>query len=96
MAKYKCLCGMKFKKEELAEEHGRFHQIFKSDDKTHLILTLTRSGSFWDWFWNYPWAKTFRFVGAYMIYFVVIRHFNIEWGIWEACLIGLGMGLYID
>lgn len=93
MSKYKCLCGMNFKKEDRAKEH---EDIFKSSPGFHFILTRNRRQRFWDWFWNYNWSRIFRFIGGYMIYIVLMKHFKITFDVMESLLIGIGMGLYIE
>ncbi len=98
MSKFICLCGLTFKKQIEADIHTKFfediafaggfphHQIFKQHWKARLAT----------WFFNYPWSRLMRFVGGYMVYFVFIHHFKIDLNWWEAMMVGIGMGLYIE
>lgn len=94
MSKYRCLCGLKFKKKEEAEEHV---MLFKNSNMDlHFMFERSRSQRFWDWFYKYPWGRHFRFCGGFMIYSVIIHHFKVDLSTWEAIIIGVGLGLLID
>lgn len=101
MAKYICICGQTFRKQKNADLHletierlelasnvnvRSFHKIFKSHWQVRLL----------DFLCALPIPRFFRLAGGMMIYFVVIHHFKISWSMWEASLIGAGMGLLID
>lgn len=97
MSKYICLCGMTFKKKCNADAHCSVVNQFDLNvpNAIHKIFKQHWEASFFTWFFNYQWSRFMRFTGAYIIYLVLIGHFHIDWSIWEAMLIGLGMGLYI-
>lgn len=94
MSKYKCLCGEKFKREPDATRHQEHYK--NSVTCFHYIFERSRFQRFGDWFWNYNWPRLFRFVGAYMVYVVFLKHFKINFDMLESLLIGIGMGLYIE
>jgi hypothetical protein len=98
MSKFICLCGCMFKKQKDADIHTKMYEdlaLIESFPR-HKIFKQHWQARFLDWFLNYRWQRFFRFVGAYMFYFVFIHHFQIDWSWWEATLIGVGMGLYIE
>lgn len=98
MSKYICLCGETFKKKEIADNHVTVLTGLEIAEPypRHKVFVQHWQARFATWFFNYPWSRFMRFVGAYMIYIVLVRHFHIDWSIWEAIAIGLGIGLYID
>jgi hypothetical protein len=53
-------------------------------------------GRFLDFIFEFPWGKCFRLIGLTLILFVLEHHFKIDFTIWEATFLGLGIGLYID
>ena len=63
---------------------------------SHKIFKQHWQARFANCFFNFHWLRFMRFVGGYLIYFVIIHHFHIDWTWWEATLIGIGMGLYIE
>jgi hypothetical protein len=89
MSKYKCMCGYKYNAKETADLH-----MFMNPG--HVILEMSWKTRFWDWFWSYPWSRVFRFIGATIVYLVLCHHFNISWTMWEAILLGVGAGMYIE
>lgn len=102
MSKYHCLCGSKFKCESDAIMHLEIFQNSMID--YHFILTNTKRKCFWSFtnrkrFWSFfriiPFIKSLRLFGAYLIYGIVISHFNIKMDICESILICIGIGLYI-
>ena len=95
MDKYICLCGDSFKTKKIAELHVKIRENRDEEWKHEIFKQLYRA-RFIDWFFSYPWLRSMRFIGVYMIYFVLSHHFHVDWNWWEALLIGIGMGLYIE
>lgn len=62
------------------------HKIFKKTWKERFIDLLLSDFS----------RKMLKFAGLWLIYFTVIHHFDIQFNVWEAGLIGLGMGLVVE
>lgn len=89
MSKYRCICGVDYKNRHLAEFHIQMNQ-------GHIIIEKSRRTRFWDWFWSLPLNRILRLIGATLVYFVLVHHFNIQWTMWEATLLGLGAGMYIE
>ena len=98
MSKYICLCGMTFKKTRDADGHCEVMNQLNLNPPydTHKIFNQHWQARFATWFLNYSWGRIIRFTGGYLVYFVFIHHFKIDWSWWEAILIGVGMGLYIE
>ena len=98
MSKYICLCGVTYKTKNMADLHAKMYEDLALIEgfARHKVFKQHWQARFSTWLINYPWGRLMRFVGAYLIYFVLIHHFRIDWSWWEAGLIGVGMGLYID
>lgn len=98
MGKYICLCGVKHKDKETADLHVEMYEDLALAEglPRHKMFKQHWQARFKDWFFGYHWPRFMRFFGGYLIYFVLIHHFYIDWTLWEATLIGIGMGLYID
>lgn len=98
MSKYICLCGETFKDIKRAEVHVRILTGLDLCEPypKHKVFKQHWQARFATWACNYPWVRFMRFVGGYIIYFVLVYQFKIDWSLWEAILIGIGMGLYID
>lgn len=98
MGKYICLCGVTHKDRETADLHVKMYEDIALAEgfPRHKTFVQHWQARFATWFFNYPWSRFMRFVGGYLIYFVLIHHFKIDWTWWEATLIGVGMGLYIE
>jgi len=98
MSKFICLCGSPYKTKEMADLHLKMYEDLELTEgfPRHKIFKQHWQARFATWFFNLPGRKISRFVGAYIIYFVFIHHFHIDWSWWEAGLIGLGMGIYIE
>jgi hypothetical protein len=95
MNKYICWCGDTFKTKKIAALHVKIRE--NSDEGwKHQILKQHWRSRFANWFFSLPGKKISHFIGAYLIYFVIIHHFHIDWNWWEATLIGVGMGFYIE
>lgn len=95
MSKFICLCGDTFKTKKISDLHVaiRAHDV---EGWKHQIFKQHWQARFATWFFSLPGKKISHFIGAYLIYFVFIHHFHIDWSWWEATLIGVGMGLYIE
>lgn len=89
---------MHFKKQLHCDAHMKMHEDLelKEGFTRHKIFKQHWQARFLKWFFGYPWLKLMRFVGAFMIYFVVIRHFHIDLSLWEATAMGIGLGLYVN
>jgi hypothetical protein len=98
MSKFICLCGITFKKQRDADLHvNLYSDIAKVQGfNRHKIFKQHWQPRLSSWFFDYPWRRLFRFVGGYIIYIVIVNHFDIHWNWWESVLIGLGMGFYIE
>jgi len=98
MSKYICLCGMTFERDGEAKVHCEImNQLdLNAPYTTHKIFKQHWQARFATWFFSLPGRKISHFIGGYLIYFVLIHHFHIDWSWWEATLIGVGMGLYIE
>ncbi len=98
MSKYICLCGMTFKKQFHCDAHMKIHEDLelKEGFTRHIILKQHWQARFLKWFFEYPWLRIVRVVGASMIYFAITHHFHINFSLWEAIAIGIGLGLYVD
>ena len=98
MGKYICLCGVDFRKKSDADLHAKLYEELALIEgfSRHKILIQHWQARFAKWVISLDWGRVTRFFGAYMIYIVLIFHFHISWEWWEAVLIGLGMGLYIE
>lgn len=98
MGKYICLCGITHSDKETADLHVKMYEDLALAEgfPRHKTFKQHWQARLATWACNYPWMRFMRFVGAYMIYFVLVRHFHIDWSIWEATAIGVGIGLYID
>jgi hypothetical protein len=68
---------------ELREGFAR-HKIFKQHWQARFAT----------WFFNFPWGRSIRLIGAYMIFVVITRH--VDFSLWEAVAVGTGLGLYIE
>lgn len=95
MGKFICLCGESFKTKKISDLHVEI-RANDVDGWKHQIFKKLWQARFLDWFFSLPGNKISHFIGAYLIYFVLIHHFHIDWNWWEATLIGVGMGLYIE
>lgn len=95
MTKYICLCGSTFKNKSQCKTHIKIRE-HQEDDWCHKIFKQHWQARFATWFFSLPGRKISHFLGAYIIYFVLIHHFHIDWTWWEATLIGVGMGFYIE
>lgn len=90
MSKYLCLmCLKKFRREKQKLAH-----MEEFDD--HVVVKKFWRARFLDWFFSLPGRRLTKFVGAYLVYIVFVKHFCIEWSMLEATLIGIGLGLAID
>jgi hypothetical protein len=89
---------MTFKKTIESEKHERILNGLEIAEPypRHKIFKQHWQARFATWALSKNWFRMFKFLGAYILYFVTTYHFHIDWSIWEACLIGLGIGLYID
>ena len=89
---------MTFKKTRDAEAHcDVLNKLdLNAPYTTHKIFKSHWQARFATWFFSLPGLRLMRFVGAYLICFVLIHHFQINWSWWEATMIGIGMGLYIE
>jgi hypothetical protein len=98
MGKYICLCGLTHKDKETADLHVKMYEDLAIAEgfPRHKTFKQHWNARFLEWFLNFHWPRFMRFVGGYMIYFVLVHHFHVDWSLWEATLIGIGMGLYID
>jgi hypothetical protein len=90
MKKYRCLCGMNFKKENDADSHLELfdsgaHFIFKRRLKPYLMELFSK---FLLMIFSYQ-------AGIFLIYVVLIHHFSSLFNIYESILLGFGMGLVI-
>lgn len=95
MGKFICLCGDTFKTKKISALHVDIREN-DVDGWKHKVFKQHWQVRFAAWFFSYQWSRFMRFFGAYLIYFVLISHFNIDWTWWEAGLIGIGLGLYIE
>lgn len=95
MSKYICICGMKFKKKTIADNHAE-HQDKIDGDWRHIIFKSHWQVRLLDWVLAQNWKRFFKLTGSYIVLLVLEHHFQINFSIWEAALLGLGMGLYID
>ena len=97
MGKYICLCGTTFKKKEHTELHMKMHEDLELSEgfPRHKIFKQHWQARFATWLLNLSGEKIGRFLGVYLIYFIVISHFHVEWSIIEATLVGIGLGLII-
>lgn len=96
MARYKCSCGMKFKKHEDSKEHKELMNAIQSYPcPVHFIMEFSNYDLFIDFAAKY-WAPFMRITGAYIIYITLTHHFKIDWTFGESCLIGLGIGLFVE
>lgn len=97
MSKYLCLCGQPFKRKKDADKHAN---LFTNEEEFlkiyHTIIKKNWRGRLLDIAVDYPWGRFFRVLGGYMIYMTIVHHFKIDFSIWEATFMGLGLGLYID
>lgn len=98
MSKYICLCGMTFKYDEDATDHCEVMNKLDLNAPYTMHKTFKQhwQARFSTWLCSVNWQRFTRFTGAYMVYFVFITHFHVHWSWWEATLIGIGMGLYIE
>lgn len=98
MGKYICLCGVTHSDKETADLHVKMYEDLALSEgfPRHKTFVQHWQARLLEWFFSLPGKKITHFVGAYLIYFVLIRHFHIDWTWWEAALIGIGMGLYIE
>ncbi len=98
MSRYFCLCGDKFKNKKYSDLHMKMYEDLeiKEGFTRHKIFKKHFKFIFIKSFFGYSSLKIMRLVGAFMIYCVVIRHFHIDFSLWEATAIGIGLGLYID
>lgn len=100
MARYRCSCGMKFKKQKDAEEHKSLMNDLQSGSAyypcpVHFIMKYSNYDLFIDFAAKY-WSPFMRITGAYIIYLTLTHHFKIDWTIVEASLMGIGIGLYLS
>ncbi len=95
MSKYICLCGMRFKNKKQVDNHI---QLFLSFDKEqrHTVFKQHWASRIKEWFIGLNHDRTFRIIGATLIFYVVIVHFSICFNWNEAALLGLGLGMYIE
>ena len=98
MGKYICLCGNTYKTKEMGDLHIKMYEDLALAEgfPRHKLFKQHWQARFATWFFSLPGRKISHFVGAYLIYFVIIHHFHIDWTWWEATLIGVGMGFYIE
>ncbi|CAB4152018.1 hypothetical protein UFOVP685_38 [uncultured Caudovirales phage] len=98
MSKYICLCNVTFKTKKAADTHIKIYQDLDLVEgfTRHKIFIQHWQTRFAKWFFGLPWQRLSHFLGAYLIYVVVIQHFHIDWNYCEAALIGIGLGLYIE
>lgn len=98
MGKYICLCGSTYHKKELADLHAKMYEDLALAEgfPRHKIFVQHWQARLATWLWSVNWGRFVRFVGAYMVYLVCLHHFKIHLDWWEAALIGIGMGLYIE
>lgn len=99
MSKFYCLlCSDGPHDEEKLANHD-CPEAFKHGFKVvngRLEIHRTRWRRFVDWFFKYNWGRFFRFTGFFMVYSVLMSHFNVHLSWWEGALVGIGMGLYIE
>ena len=98
MGKYICLCGVTHKDKETANLHVAMYEDIALAEgfPRHKTFKQHWQARLSTWIFGLPGKKISHFVGAYLIYFVLIHHFHIDWNWWEATLIGVGMGFYIE
>ncbi len=90
MSKYLCIvCGQDFKTKEISDLHAQVCE-------RHIIVKMSWFARFCNWFFNFNLGRFLRFSGLLMVYFVFIHHFDIHWNWWEAIIIGLGLGMYVE
>lgn len=91
------MCGCTFKKQKDADIHTQMYEELELIEgfPRHKIFKQHWQARFATCFFSLPATRLMRFVGAYLIYFVLIHHFHIDWYWWEAMLIGIGLGFYI-
>ncbi len=88
MNKYFCTCGQTFSDEAQKELHLHFNKVnhFISKRSLHHRIIATIIGNSY---------RKLHFIGAYILYFTILNHFNIHPSFTEACLMGFGLGLYV-
>ena len=91
MSKYLCVCGQGFRKKKEADYRIKLHQP-NEEHWPHQIVKRNWKATFLIWLCEYPWAKTFRILGIYILYIVITKHFNIRFDMAESILIGLSIG----
>lgn len=96
MKNYICTCGQEFNSKKDAEYHinnvyiynqGGFHGIAKLSWKGRLINFLSDPNTF---------GIICKFIGYWLIYFTILRHFNISFSALESLFIGVGIGLLLN
>lgn len=95
MHKYLCLCGVSFKNKSDADLHEEFNEPMNQDYIRHKIFKMKWKAKLASLLWKYPWHKTLKFLGAYIIYATLMSHFDVSFNLYEACLMGLGLGLLV-
>lgn len=98
MSKYICLCGVTHSDKETADLHVKMYEDLALTEgfPRHKTFKQHWQARLATWLASVNWKRFFRLTGAYMVYLVFISHFHVHWTWWEAGLIGIGMGLYIE
>ncbi len=90
-----CLCGATFKNKVLSDLHEKFNEHLNQDYIRHAIMKFKWQSRLWNLFYEYPWKITFRLMGLWIIWFILMKHCNIHLNIKESICIGIAMGLLV-
>lgn len=66
------------------------------DNTYHIIAKKLWRARLFDFCYDHNWGRLFRMIGAYTVLMVFEHHFNVNFSLWEATFLGIGLGLAID
>ena len=83
------MCGVDFNKKHLADLH---QQMWPE----HIIVKKKLKGRLIDFLLSIDVVGFLRTFGGWLLFHVIVRHFGIEFSVWEAAAAGLSIGLILQ